>query len=192
MRLSAPARLQLNGEDPIPLYFRLKILLSRGIESLAHPPGRRLPSERRLAEIYGVSQVTVRQALESMRRESAVRRARISTREQPGGLQRAAAGWLGRSRRPRAPVHAPRGRGVRAPPRSRAPPAPGHPAHHHRVERNFEILSEEARARLLADMPLGRFAEPPDLSSVVGFLTSDGDGFITGATVDVNGGYVMV
>jgi len=35
-----------------------------------------LPSERRLAELYGVSRVTVRQALDSMRREGAVRRAR--------------------------------------------------------------------------------------------------------------------
>jgi len=61
-----------------------------------------------------------------------------------------------------------------------------------RVERNFEILSEESRARLLADMPLGRFAEPSDLSSVVRFLASEGGGFITGATIDVNGGYVMV
>jgi len=61
-----------------------------------------------------------------------------------------------------------------------------------RVERNFEILSEEARARLLADMPLGRFAEPSDLSAVVRFLASDGGQFITGATIDVNGGYVMV
>ena len=61
-----------------------------------------------------------------------------------------------------------------------------------RVERNFEILSEEARARLLADIPLGRFAEPSDLSAVVRFLASDGGQFITGATIDVNGGYVMV
>jgi len=61
-----------------------------------------------------------------------------------------------------------------------------------RVERNFEILSDEARARLLADMPLGRFAEPSDLSAVVRFLVSDGGQFITGATIDVNGGYVMV
>ena len=76
MLLSAPARLQIDGGDPTPLYFRLKVLLSRGIESLAHPPGSRLPSERRLAEIYGVSRVTVRQALDSMRRDGAVRRAR--------------------------------------------------------------------------------------------------------------------
>jgi GntR family transcriptional regulator len=76
MLLPAPPRLQTDNGDPTPLYFRLKTLLSRGIESLAHPPGSRLPSERRLAEIYGVSRVTVRQALDGMRREGAVRRAR--------------------------------------------------------------------------------------------------------------------
>jgi len=80
MLLSTPVRLRTDGGDPTPLYFRLKTLLNRGIESLAHPPGSRLPSERRLAEIYGVSRVTVRQALDSMRREGAVRRAR-----RPGG-----------------------------------------------------------------------------------------------------------
>jgi 3-oxoacyl-[acyl-carrier protein] reductase len=41
-------------------------------------------------------------------------------------------------------------------------------------------------------LPLGRFAEPADLSAVVRFLVSDGGQFITGATIDVNGGYVMV
>src|ERR1700682_6469180 len=46
-----------------------------------------------------------------------------------------------------------------------------------RVERNSETRGEEARARLLADMPLGRFAEPSDLSSVVRFLASDGGSF---------------
>jgi GntR family transcriptional regulator len=76
MLLSTPVRLRTDGGDPTPLYFRLKTLLNRGIESLAHPPGSRLPSERRLAEIYGVSRVPVRQALDSMRREGAVRRAR--------------------------------------------------------------------------------------------------------------------
>jgi NAD(P)-dependent dehydrogenase (short-subunit alcohol dehydrogenase family) len=40
-------------------------------------------------------------------------------------------------------------------------------------------------------IPLGRFAEPEDISAVVLFLASDGARHITGATIDVNGGYVM-
>ena len=42
------------------------------------------------------------------------------------------------------------------------------------------------------EIPLGRYAEPSDLSAAVRFLASDGARHITGATLDVNGGYVMV
>jgi NAD(P)-dependent dehydrogenase (short-subunit alcohol dehydrogenase family) len=60
------------------------------------------------------------------------------------------------------------------------------------VERNFEIMTAEAREQLRKDIPLGRYAEPSDLSAAVRFLASDGARHITGATLDVNGGYVMV
>ena len=60
------------------------------------------------------------------------------------------------------------------------------------VERNYEIMTEEAREQLRKDIPLGRYAEPADLSAVVRFLASEGARHITGATIDVNGGYVMV
>jgi len=46
--------------------------------------------------------------------------------------------------------------------------------------------------RVALDIPLGRFAEPEDISAVVLFLASEGARHITGATIDVNGGYVMV
>src|SRR5262245_23913143 len=73
---TAGARFSAGDGDPTPLYFRLRTVLTRAIESLAHPPGSRLPSERQLAEIYGISRVTVRQALDHMAHEGAVRRAR--------------------------------------------------------------------------------------------------------------------
>jgi len=38
---------------------------------------------------------------------------------------------------------------------------------------------------------LSRFAEPEDISAVVLFLASDAARHVTGATIDVNGGYVM-
>jgi NAD(P)-dependent dehydrogenase (short-subunit alcohol dehydrogenase family) len=60
------------------------------------------------------------------------------------------------------------------------------------VERNAEILTPEAREQLRRDIPLGRFAEPEDIAAVVLFLASDAARHITGATIDVNGGYVMV
>ena len=50
----------------------------------------------------------------------------------------------------------------------------------------------EAKAEAwLAGTPLGRFGEPPELASAVGFLTSDEASYITGATLHVGGGVVM-
>jgi len=43
----------------------------------------------------------------------------------------------------------------------------------------------------LASIPLGRLGSPDDLAEVAVFLASDGGNFITGATIDVNGGLHM-
>jgi NAD(P)-dependent dehydrogenase (short-subunit alcohol dehydrogenase family) len=40
-------------------------------------------------------------------------------------------------------------------------------------------------------IPLRRFAQPAELAAVVAFLASDAASFVTGATVDVNGGWFM-
>ncbi|MGE0719935.1 MAG: SDR family NAD(P)-dependent oxidoreductase [Alphaproteobacteria bacterium] len=61
-----------------------------------------------------------------------------------------------------------------------------------RGERNQELLKPGVAESLTAQIPLGRMAEPDDMSGVVMFLASDAARFITGATLDVNGGYVMV
>jgi NAD(P)-dependent dehydrogenase (short-subunit alcohol dehydrogenase family) len=47
------------------------------------------------------------------------------------------------------------------------------------------------RERLILEIPLRRFAAPGEIASVVDFLASDGASFVTGATIDVNGGWVM-
>jgi 3-oxoacyl-[acyl-carrier protein] reductase len=54
-----------------------------------------------------------------------------------------------------------------------------------------EHLTVEERERVLAAHPLGRFAAPIEIARVVGFLASDDASYINGATIDVNGGWVM-
>lgn len=49
----------------------------------------------------------------------------------------------------------------------------------------------EYREQYLAQIPLGRFCDPSEIASVVDFLVSDRAGYINGATIDVNGGWVM-
>lgn len=74
----APGHLR-SPSDPTPLYFKLRTLLREAIESLQYPPGSRLPAERDMARIYGVSRITVRQALDALATEGVIRRSRGRT-----------------------------------------------------------------------------------------------------------------
>ncbi len=46
----------------------------------------------------------------------------------------------------------------------------------------------EAAAATIAGIPLGRAGNPADVARAVAFLAGEFDGFITGATLDINGG----
>lgn len=59
-------------------------------------------------------------------------------------------------------------------------------------ERVAGLLSSEDRTRQLGGIPLGRFATADDLSPVVLFLLSDDARYITGATIDINGGTLTI
>jgi 3-oxoacyl-[acyl-carrier protein] reductase len=52
-------------------------------------------------------------------------------------------------------------------------------------------LGEEARKALLAQVPVQRLGTPEDIAAAVAFLASREAGYITGATLDVNGGMLM-
>lgn len=52
-------------------------------------------------------------------------------------------------------------------------------------------LSDEQRATLVEQVPAGRLGAVADIAEAVGFLASDGAGYITGETLHVNGGMYM-
>jgi 3-oxoacyl-[acyl-carrier protein] reductase len=56
---------------------------------------------------------------------------------------------------------------------------------------SFAILSEERLEALRERIPVGRFGEPAEVGELVAFLCSDAAAYITGATLDVNGGLLM-
>ena len=52
-------------------------------------------------------------------------------------------------------------------------------------------IPEAQRQAAIQHIPLGRFGQPADVAAAVAFLASPGAGYITGTTIDVNGGMLM-
>ncbi len=55
-----------------------------------------------------------------------------------------------------------------------------------------KALNEDQRESLLAHIPLSRLGHPNDIAHTVGFLASDNASYITGETIHVNGGMLMI
>ncbi len=51
---------------------------------------------------------------------------------------------------------------------------------------------EEGKRRVVAKIPLGRFGRPEEVAAAILFLASEEAGFITGQTLHINGGTLMV
>lgn len=60
------------------------------------------------------------------------------------------------------------------------------------TERVRKVLTPEKEAQFVANTPVGRLANPEDVAGVITFLASNESGYITGATLDVNGGRLMI
>ncbi len=53
------------------------------------------------------------------------------------------------------------------------------------------VLTDEQKAGILGQIPLARYGEVNDVAAAATFLASDAAGYITGHTLDVNGGLYM-
>jgi 3-oxoacyl-[acyl-carrier protein] reductase len=53
------------------------------------------------------------------------------------------------------------------------------------------VLTDEQKATIRTQVPLGRYAAPEEIASTVLWLTGDGAGYVTGAVIPVDGGLGM-
>lgn len=53
-------------------------------------------------------------------------------------------------------------------------------------------LNDEQKARILGQVPMGRMGAPDDIAAAVLYLASPAAGYVTGATLHVNGGMAML
>lgn len=60
------------------------------------------------------------------------------------------------------------------------------------IDTEMAVKEPTVRQSFISQIPLGRFAEPREVAAVVAFVAGEGSSWINGATIDVNGGMVIV
>jgi 3-oxoacyl-[acyl-carrier protein] reductase len=53
------------------------------------------------------------------------------------------------------------------------------------------VLTDDQKAAIRAQVPLGRYADPDEVAAAVTWLAGDGGGYVTGAVIPVDGGLGM-
>lgn len=53
-------------------------------------------------------------------------------------------------------------------------------------------IPDKVKDKILAEIPMGRFAHPAEIARVVVFLSHEENGYITGANIAINGGHYML
>ncbi|WP_125583294.1 SDR family NAD(P)-dependent oxidoreductase [Levilactobacillus cerevisiae] len=56
----------------------------------------------------------------------------------------------------------------------------------------LKTLPPEVTGPMVGKMPIGRLAEPAEIANVIAFIASDEASFVTGATINVDGGYTAL
>ncbi|NLB68942.1 MAG: 3-oxoacyl-[acyl-carrier-protein] reductase [Lentisphaerae bacterium] len=54
-----------------------------------------------------------------------------------------------------------------------------------------DVLSDEVKSKMMANIPMNRLGQPSDVAQAVSFLAGDNSGYITGQVLSVNGGMLM-
>ena len=69
-------QIRLNENSPVPLYFQLENMIREEIEDGKYNPGDKIPSERELSEIVGLSRMTIRKAINNLVEKGILKRKR--------------------------------------------------------------------------------------------------------------------
>ena len=55
----------------------------------------------------------------------------------------------------------------------------------------LETIPDRIAEGILAAIPAGRWGRPEDITGTISYLVSDAAAYITGQTININGGYLM-